>query len=379
MSYPTNSIYSEHHRRTAKWIIDDDTRLVHMELWLTPQEMVGLKLNETVWIDGRAYIINKIKDWDPKSDRLTKVELITANDTEIAAFAFGILGGIVVEEGGYRYSIFTESDTLLIRGRNPLNVEYLVVGGGGPGGFQAGGAGGAGGLISGSATLPIGNYEVTVGEGGIASTGNIPGTSDEPGQNGGFSRILRNSGGFSFDFKAEGGGYGGNGTTTGNPASAYMQGADGGSGGGGGPGAASSATETGGEGIPGQGNDGGLQFHSNTVNQRSGGGGGGASQPGTDGDSTTAGNGGNGSTWPIPASIATEFEIGEVVGSDVYFAGGGAGGQQSGPASTAGLGGGGLSLMNGKPHSGGGAGGGMDTNKQGGNGGSGIVIVRHQI
>jgi len=56
----------------------------------------------------------------------------------------------------------------------PLNVDYLVVAGGGSGGNQGAsgkaGGGGAGGLLSGSASFVPNSYTITVGNGGIASS-----------------------------------------------------------------------------------------------------------------------------------------------------------------------------------------------------------------
>jgi hypothetical protein len=139
-----------------------------------------------------------------------------------------------------------------------LDIEYLIVAGGGAGGFgnatgdmgnNYGAGGGAGGFISSSfQSLSRGTYPITIGNGGVATVGK--------GTNGSNSTFLSQTaiGG------GGGGGLGGVGVVNGN---------NGGSGGGG-------ARPDGvpGTGTAGQGNNGGES--GNITNNRCGGGGGGA-------------------------------------------------------------------------------------------------------
>jgi hypothetical protein len=80
----------------------------------------------------------------------------------------------------------------------------------------------------------------------------------------------------------------------------------------------------------------------------------------------------------ITAANATTYSVGEVSGSDVYFASGGNGkGAGNVPAgtATAPLGGGGDHNSNGQDYTGGGAGAGVQNNT----GGKGVVIVRYVL
>ena len=53
--------------------------------------------------------------------------------------------------------------------RSTLNIDWLIIGGGGAGGLDTSGGGGAGGYISGSLILPYGNtFTTVVGDGGLA-------------------------------------------------------------------------------------------------------------------------------------------------------------------------------------------------------------------
>ena len=244
---------------------------------------------------------------------------------------------------------------------NTFTTDFLVVAGGGSGGGgysgTAGGGGGAGGLrttttYSGSETplaTSLGTpYNVTVGTGGLRTTGN--GQSGNPGNNSEFNGII-----------STGGGYGG----TVNLYTCVAHGGPGGSGGGGGRGNGGTATPAG------QGNAGGIGQCSTAA----GAGGGGAGAIGANGVASGNGIGGDGGAG---------LEVNIIGGTGNYYAGGGGGcGTQNnytGPAGAGGIGGGGFGTWtdpagNGEINTGGG-GGGMAGGFSG-SGGSGTVILRY--
>jgi hypothetical protein len=236
---------------------------------------------------------------------------------------------------------FTASGTSTVP-QGAISVDYCVVGGGGGGG-QYGGGGGAGGFRTGTLTGLSSSYAVTVGAGGLGATGAAQGAS-------GTSSIFAT-------ISSAGGGGGGTSAAT-------RTGANGGSGGGG-----IRSGNAGGTGntpavAPSQGNNGGA---GSTSTNYFGGGGGGAGGSGIAASGTAAGNGGAGSACSI---------------NGVIYAGGGGGGAHSvGTAGTATNGGGGggdgAAGISGTVNSGGGGGGGGNGPSNGGNGGSGIVIVRY--
>jgi len=265
--------------------------------------------------------------------------------------------------------IYKSNGTFQSNNLDILDVEYLVVAGGGGGGSGLGSGGGAGGFLTGYIDLASNiQYSITVGNGGNGGASGSPnnGTS-------GTNSVLSGSG--LSTITAVGGGYGaGIGSTT--------NGGSGGSGGGGGWDDAS-----GGTGTLGQGNNGG----SNGRYGPNASGGGGASQPGEFGYSAQGAATGSGSVNTV---ITTGGKGGDgalsyITGQAVYYAGGGGGGRYTdknlaGPGAQGGLGGGGQGGGNGiaaqdaSANSGGGGGGGdyLPTRLQGGNGGSGIVILR---
>ncbi len=256
-----------------------------------------------------------------------------------------------------------------------FDIDYLIVGGGGAANTATSGGGGAGGLLTGTTSIASGSSVVlTVGEGGTIA-------------NSGYSQdsYSGNDSGFA-GLRAVGGGAGPRKNDYGEWA------LPGGSGSGASidTGATSATNDDGGLGISGQGNNGGANARVGDLSAAGGGGGAGAA--GTAGSSGTGGGGGIGSELSsfITYTDATSAGVGEVSGTNVYFAGGGGAGGYSGvtytqTAGTGGLGGGGNGNNtggdgeDGAANTGGGAGGGDGylAVGDGGSGGSGVVILKY--
>jgi hypothetical protein len=278
-------------------------------------------------------------------------------------------GGITEEYT--KSSVDYRSHTFLVNGSFYLSdtksVDILVIagGGGGHGSYQSpgGGGGGAGGFQTfTSQSLTSGKYTVIVGRGGLGGKGDGGSVTNRPtsGENSSFGTLTASVGG------GYGGGYDG------------FDAGDGGSGGGEGYGGGS------GSGTSGQGNNGGTAPVNGDQNAAGGGGAGAAGGNGADGV-LNAGEGGTGSTNDYRNGVATYYAGG----------GGGGGGYGGGHSAYGGRGGGGrggygsgdyttASGTDGLPNTGSGGGGGGgpvlgidQTQAVGGNGGSGIVIVRY--
>jgi hypothetical protein len=279
-------------------------------------------------------------------------------------------GDIITTDGVYWYHAFTKSGTFTPQ--TALTCDYLVVaGGGGGGGNNAGsggsgaGGGGAGGLRStitatgGGGSLESAlslsanvSYTVAIGSGGSGGISNVSvvGQTGTNGSNTTFSTITSIGGG------------GGGGQD--------LIGSNGGSGGGGG-----SNDKAAGTGTANQGYAGGRSGNGSTAYRA--GGGGGAGAVGTSGVSV-APVGGNGVSISQLASITG-------TGVSNFYAGGGGGGSYNGLPGIGGAGGGGAGSQQGDggfaaPNTGSGGGGaGYNGYTFGGNGGSGIVIVRYAV
>ena len=277
---------------------------------------------------------------------LSDTELTKVYNTTKTRFPSNVVatGGTITTTGGYRIHTFTSGTTTFQITTLPSGItfNYLIVAGGGAGGYGVNnvlnaGGGGAGGLIAGNTSLSVASYSIVVGAGGSSSGANGSNSS-------------------AFSLTAVGGGGGGGG-------SYGAAGQTGGSGGG----ATTNFTNYG-AGTAGQGYAG---TSGNANSYYEGGGGGGAGATGGPGATTQGGVG-------VASSLS---------GSSVYYAGGGGGGTNAVPYSNGGNGGGGNGGGNGArngsagtANTGGGGGGGGTAGQSdgyGGNGGSGIVIIRY--
>ncbi len=231
-----------------------------------------------------------------------------------------------------------------------VKADILVIGGGGAGAnpglmydYGAGG-GGAGGMIEALGVyLAAGMYDIIVGRGGVSPA------AQGLGEDGESSKILLSG---AIKHEALGGGGGG----------LASVGRDGGSGGGG------SNTFKGGVGKNGQGNDGGDSSVEMYLEAGSGGGG--------------AGSSGGKVTADFVGGAGGLGKASSITGSEIVYAAGGGGGTRTGSAAAlggSGIGGnGGYSggaATSGRKNTGSGGGGGS-LNTKGGNGGSGIVVIR---
>ncbi|MBR2920634.1 MAG: DUF2341 domain-containing protein [Kiritimatiellae bacterium] len=253
-----------------------------------------------------------------------------------------------------------------------VKADILVVGGGGAGAnpgnasvnYGGAGGGGAGGMVEVQGVyLEAGSYDIVVGKGGISpeAQGN--------GGNGESSKILLSG---TAKYEALGGGGGG----------IRSAGNNGGSGGGGSSDYSNSTVlpQFGGDAqqpgsiFGGYGNNGGLGSQ-----RRVGGGGGGAGGPG---EAAVAGS----SVANNLGGAGGPGRVSSITGVEVIYAAGGGGGSRTGNSSAlggSGIGGNGgsgsstapVSATDGAKNTGSGGGGGR-LNERGGNGGSGIVIIR---
>ena len=277
----------------------------------------------------------------------------------------------------YRVHTFTDHEnpgSFTVGGSDLSNVDYLIVAGGGGGGN---GGGGGGGMLAGTfgETLGAGQvYTVTVGDGGDGNVGHDDGSikSDDQRRDGENSSI---TGGSLSVYEAIGGGAGG-----------FEQFTPGNSGGSGGGASydADSTTVSAASGVSGQGSAGGVAWASSFGGAAGGGGAGEAGSNSVErvGNFSKGGKGGDGLSSDITGSDVT-YAGGGAGGSVIPDANtydipsGGAGGGGSGPSTDAGAGGQGTDGL------GGGGGGGeaevRDTPELYTSGGSGIVILRYDI
>jgi hypothetical protein len=266
-----------------------------------------------------------------------------------------VTGGTLTSDATYYYRAFTGSGTLTVA-NGTITADVLVVAGGGGGGSTIGGGGGAGGYKNQSLVIPIAAHSVTVGGGGAGVAGRASQASNgQPSSLGSLLSCIGGGAGASYNTTAGTGGSGGGGSSI------------------------AGGSQAKGSGTSGQGFDGG-QGVNNVADQSVGAGGGGAGSVGQNGSENRGGSGG-GAGQGVTSSIS---------GSSVTYAGGGNGAGHNGAAGP-GLGGqGGPTTAgwkntgvetgsNGVVNTGSGGGGGSynSGDPRGGDGSSGIVIVRY--
>jgi len=284
----------------------------------------------------------------------------TDGDTADQAYSWTITnvplsatGGTITtySSGGVNYKVntFTSSGTITFNKAGSVDVLVVAGGGGGGGGYQGAGGGAGGMLVISSHSVVASSYSISIGGGGNGCIGGSSAATS--GGNTTFTGLTT----------ALGGGRGGSQQPT----------ADGQSGGSGAGGNHSSGLPAK-SGTSGQGNAGGAGYN---PAPHSGGGGGGKGATGSAGLSDRGGAGGTGAQ--------NSYQT----GSNIYYAGGGAGSCRSNVYAYGGSGGGGRGGnghgVNGTANTGGGGGAGRGADYggsnagNGGNGGSGIVIIRY--
>ena len=338
--------------------------------------------------------------------------------TRPAVFEFSADGGQYVHTlasptsptGYYKYHIFTGAGILTTYTPSiTTDLQFLMVGGGGAGGYSApypsgtieGGGGGAGGVISRTGptlNLSAGIYNIEVGAGGVRNTSPSP-LGGFTGGPGGDTKISTPT----TDILTAFGGGGGGGS---NPSGTSYPGRPGGSGGGG----HYLPQSSGGTGTPGQGNNGQNAstlltapppgYNPNPSLASWSGGGGGA------GSSGSSGNGGPGTPNPaFPSSVISGYlpspaappDTLAAIGPTGLYGGGGSGAYRAyvdfnTATLVGGPGGGGrwpqpsmpiatkpATMSLGKALTGGGGAGGYSDSTGGNNGGSGIVMLRYAV
>ena len=244
-------------------------------------------------------------------------------------------------------------------------ADVLVVGGGGAGGTSSNGAGGGGGggQVNAQASISIsGVITLQIGAGGIAQTV----ASATAGGNGGTSSFTLSSG----SIISASGGSGGASVAVNAVGSPSTTGYNGG---GGSVWASILSTTNGSPGVGGY-KGGSSVGSSSTADAQAGGGGGGSGGNGSNAQTSGATNGGAGGV-----GVSNSYS-----GSATFYGGGGGGGKRSASTGTAGSGGSGGGGAGGKVANGvdatantGGGGGGAGGEYVGGDGGSGVVIVRY--
>lgn len=75
-TYTNNNLYNQYHSVYINEITDRNSKLVSGYFRLRPLDIYNLSFRDTIYIDGQNYRLNKLIDYDPTQQNLTKAELL---------------------------------------------------------------------------------------------------------------------------------------------------------------------------------------------------------------------------------------------------------------------------------------------------------------
>ena len=95
LQYTNANLFNVYHRKFIDEITDKDSKVLKGEFYLTPWDISKLDFRDQIIVDNAYWRINKISDYNPFKDNLTKVELIKVLDVveqPVEVFDVGSIG-----------------------------------------------------------------------------------------------------------------------------------------------------------------------------------------------------------------------------------------------------------------------------------------------
>ena len=75
-NYTNNNLYNSYYSKMISEIVDQDSKLIEVEVLLTAQDLFSINFAKKIFINNNYYILNKIIDADRTQTNLTRVELL---------------------------------------------------------------------------------------------------------------------------------------------------------------------------------------------------------------------------------------------------------------------------------------------------------------
>ena len=94
-SYTNNNLYNQYHAIYIDEITDRNSKILTAYFRLTPFDIFTLSFRNIVFIDGHNYRLNRIFDYDPTSESVTKVELLKVKHAPAFVSAIKVIDGTV--------------------------------------------------------------------------------------------------------------------------------------------------------------------------------------------------------------------------------------------------------------------------------------------
>lgn len=80
VQYTNNGLYNKYWSQFINEITDRNSKLIVGYFYLTPTDILNLSFQNKIWVDEAYYRLNKVFDYNPTADQLTKVELLKIKD-----------------------------------------------------------------------------------------------------------------------------------------------------------------------------------------------------------------------------------------------------------------------------------------------------------
>lgn len=103
--YTNNNVYNKYHKQFIDEITDKDSKIVTAFFRLTPSDILRLDFRKNYFFDNNYYRLNRIFDYNPDGDGLTKCEFIKI----LSATTF-VSSGIVFNGGAAELGTLTQND-----------------------------------------------------------------------------------------------------------------------------------------------------------------------------------------------------------------------------------------------------------------------------
>lgn len=103
-SYTNNNLYNRYWKKFIEEITDKDSKILKAEFYLTAKDILQLDFRNQIFLDNHYYRINKVFDYNPTEDGLTKVELLKIKEAPSFTSSSGTVNASTItigeEQGG---------------------------------------------------------------------------------------------------------------------------------------------------------------------------------------------------------------------------------------------------------------------------------------
>ena len=94
-AYTNNNLYNKYYKKYIEEITDKDSKIITAYFYLTPLDIYLLDFRNQFFVDGNLLRLNKIYDYNPLSNELTKCEFIKIKEALAFVAELGVAVGVI--------------------------------------------------------------------------------------------------------------------------------------------------------------------------------------------------------------------------------------------------------------------------------------------